>query len=253
VTAGLAGCLLACAALLGSRDGAGAVRLRVRRLAPGRQRGSSVRPLAAPGPVPGVAGLRWGTWAVGFGLCWWVAGPASAVAAASALVGVVWWPAVRASGRLQRTRRVLERAVPESADLLAGCLAAGAPPSEALELVAAAAGGPLAPALRRVAAAVRAGAGPGEVWVPGGAEDVLDPLLRAIARTAATGAGLADTVAAVADEARREAAARAEAAARRAGVLAVGPLVTCFLPAFVLLGVVPVVVGVAEQVLGGLR
>jgi hypothetical protein len=29
--------------------------------------------------------------------------------------------------------------------------------------------------------------------------------------------------------------------------------VTCFLPAFVLLGVVPVVVGIAEQVLGGLR
>jgi hypothetical protein len=34
-------------------------------------------------------------------------------------------------------------------------------------------------------------------------------------------------------------------------VQAVGPLAACFLPAFVLLGVVPVVVGVARTVLAG--
>ena len=41
--------------------------------------------------------------------------------------------------------------------------------------------------------------------------------------------------------------------ARRAGVQAVGPLAACFLPAFVLVGVVPVVVGVAQALLAGWR
>ncbi|MDP9399182.1 MAG: type II secretion protein F, partial [Actinomycetota bacterium] len=45
----------------------------------------------------------------------------------------------------------------------------------------------------------------------------------------------------------------AEAAARRVAVCAVAPLGACFLPAFLLLGVVPVVVGAAELVLPALR
>ena len=36
----------------------------------------------------------------------------------------------------------------------------------------------------------------------------------------------------------------------RAGVLVSGPLGLCFLPAFVCLGIVPVVVGLARDVLG---
>jgi hypothetical protein len=57
---------------------------------------------------------------------------------------------------------------------------------------------------------------------------------------------------ALADDERDQARWAAEAAAQRAGVRAVGPLVACFLPAFVLVGVVPLVVGVAEQVVGDL-
>jgi hypothetical protein len=75
---------------------------------------------------------------------------------------------------------------------------------------------------------------------------------RAFGRALATGAPLADTVAALAADERERARWAAEAAARRAGVRAVGPLAVCFLPAFVLLGVVPVVAGVAGAVLGGL-
>ena len=44
----------------------------------------------------------------------------------------------------------------------------------------------------------------------------------------------------------------AEQAARRVGVLAVAPLGLCFLPAFVLLGVVPVVIGLAGPLLATL-
>jgi pilus assembly protein TadC len=77
-------------------------------------------------------------------------------------------------------------------------------------------------------------------------------LVRALGRALDSGAPVATTVAAVADEQRRRRRWAAEAAARRAGVLAVAPLALCFLPAFVLLGVVPVVLSIAADVLGGL-
>ncbi|SLJ82662.1 putative alanine-rich membrane protein [Mycobacteroides abscessus subsp. abscessus] len=43
----------------------------------------------------------------------------------------------------------------------------------------------------------------------------------------------------------------AAARAERAGVLISGPLGLCFLPAFLCLGIVPVVVGLAGRVLDG--
>ncbi len=55
----------------------------------------------------------------------------------------------------------------------------------------------------------------------------------------------------LAAEARADRAARGQAAAERAGVLAVAPLGLCFLPAFVLLGVVPVVAGLVGPLLAG--
>ena len=53
----------------------------------------------------------------------------------------------------------------------------------------------------------------------------------------------------MAADVRAEYRSAAEQAARRVGVLAVAPLGLCFLPAFVLLGVVPVVVGLAGPLL----
>ena len=53
----------------------------------------------------------------------------------------------------------------------------------------------------------------------------------------------------MADQCRHDAAHTAAAAAERAGVLIAGPLGLCFLPAFVCLGIAPVVAGLAGQVL----
>lgn len=75
---------------------------------------------------------------------------------------------------------------------------------------------------------------------------------RALARAAEGGAPVANTVARIAASVRAEAGAEASRAARRAGVMAVGPLGLCFLPAFVVLGVVPAIVGLAEPLLSGL-
>ena len=54
----------------------------------------------------------------------------------------------------------------------------------------------------------------------------------------------------LADQSRHEAADAASAAAERASVLIAGPLGLCYLPAFVCLGIVPVVAGLAGDVLG---
>jgi tight adherence protein B len=67
--------------------------------------------------------------------------------------------------------------------------------------------------------------------------------IMALDRAEMSGAKLAATLTRLADRARDEAHAESIAAARRAGVLAVAPLGLCFLPAFLLLGVVPMVLG----------
>ncbi|ORB98686.1 type II secretion system F family protein, partial [Mycobacterium kansasii] len=86
-------------------------------------------------------------------------------------------------------------------------------------------------------------------WPPGSADAHLDALLRLARRSASSGAALADGVAALAAQSRHDATHTATAAAQRAGVLIAGPLGLCFLPAFVCLGLVPVVAGLAGKVL----
>jgi pilus assembly protein TadC len=52
-------------------------------------------------------------------------------------------------------------------------------------------------------------------------------------------------------EARAERGRTATARARRAAVMVTAPLGLCFLPAFLAMGVLPVVIGLADGVLGG--
>jgi pilus assembly protein TadC len=54
----------------------------------------------------------------------------------------------------------------------------------------------------------------------------------------------------LAERRRDDAEDAAAASAERAGVLISGPLGLCFLPAFLALGIVPVVIGLASSVLG---
>lgn len=75
--------------------------------------------------------------------------------------------------------------------------------------------------------------------------------MRLARRSACSGSALAQGVAELAEQSRQEAMHAATAAAERAGVLIAGPLGLCFLPAFILLGVVPVVAGLAGQVFSG--
>lgn len=134
-------------------------------------------------------------------------------------------------------------------DLLAACLRAGLPVATATRCVAPHLPGADGGVLRTVAGLLAVGADPEQAWEPALAVPAIAPLARAARRTAASGAAMADAVAALAHDLRADAADRAEERAQRAGVLITGPLGLCFLPAFFCLGVLPVVIGLAGQLI----
>ncbi|SCG18855.1 type II secretion system F family protein [Micromonospora echinofusca] len=149
-----------------------------------------------------------------------------------------------------RNRRLREAAdLPLAADLLAAAMRAGAPVDRSVLAVAGALDGPLADRLARVGRLLRLGGGPEEAWAPLAAVPGADRLTAAVLRSANSGAALAGALTRLADDLRADRATAAEAAARRAGVLIVLPLGLCFLPAFILAGLVPVIVAVLGDVL----
>jgi Flp pilus assembly protein TadB len=139
--------------------------------------------------------------------------------------------------------------VPVTVDLLAAALGAGCPWGRALDVVGRAMGGSTGDALCRSAAALALGADAATAFGAGMPGAGLGGLRRALVRTADSGASAAGVLEALCADLRSARAMQAETAASRAGVLAVLPLALCFLPAFVLLGLVPVVAGLAGGVL----
>ncbi len=160
--------------------------------------------------------------------------------------------------------------LPLALDLIAACLRGGGTVVSAMVAVGAANGGVLGRELRRAAEELAAGAdalaacdrlvaatvasgraarlarlvrrdpraSPGSRWTA-----MMRAAVAAFDRAQTSGAKPAAALVRLAQRARDEAHAESIAAARRAGVLAVAPLGLCFLPAFLLLGVVPVVLG----------
>jgi pilus assembly protein TadC len=143
-------------------------------------------------------------------------------------------------------------AAASSFDVLAACLRSGMAVSAAASATARSAPVPLARVLNRAADLLALGAEAATAWTKpaGPVDNHIDALLRLARRSASSGAALAQGVAELADQSRHEAADAASAAAQRASVLIAGPLGLCYLPAFVCLGIVPVVAGLAGDVLG---
>lgn len=214
-----------------------------------RARGARAAPQRASEAARSILIIRIACAGVGVALGLAVGGVVGvALGIACALVGP------RALGRLEsravrRRRELLERQAPDAADLLAACLAAGATPADAVRAVGPALGDPIAVPLARLTGALDLGADPSTAWSALTQEPALRSIARAAARSAETGAPLAGILATVADDQRDEARARAESMARAAGVRSVAPLAACFLPAFLLIGVVPVVASLALPLL----
>lgn len=148
-----------------------------------------------------------------------------------------------------RIRRDRSADLPLALDLLACALRAGQPPSTATAAVAIAVRGPVGETLLAVARAADLGAPADIAWQPLGRLTSVAAVARTAARSAESGTRLADELADLAADLRARRAAASDARVRRAGVLVVLPLGLCFLPAFVLIGVVPIVIGIAGSVL----
>jgi pilus assembly protein TadC len=138
--------------------------------------------------------------------------------------------------------------LPVACDLLAVCLEAGTPPAQALASVAGTVPDPLRTALRRVAGHYRLGADPAAAWAD--RPDPLAGLARVMVRAGESGSGVVPALRSLAADLRTESRGRADAAVRRAGVWVLAPLGACFLPAFLCLGVLPLVLGIARDVFG---
>lgn len=143
-------------------------------------------------------------------------------------------------------RAAVLRDLPGACDLLGVCLAAGLPVGGALQAVGSAVPEPLGRQLLAVAALYRLGAAPRRAWAEVVPE--LAPLGRTVVRVGESGASVVPALAALASDTRAAARAQVDADVRRAGVWVLAPLGLCFLPAFVCLGVVPLVLGIAGDV-----
>lgn len=134
-------------------------------------------------------------------------------------------------------------------DLLAACLRAGMSVPVALRAIAEGLSAPAGPALSRVAELLALGADPEQAWRPATECTATARLARAARRSGRSGAALAVSLTELAETVRAVAREQSEARAQRAGVLIAGPLGLCFLPAFLAIGVVPVVIGLAQGLL----
>jgi pilus assembly protein TadC len=142
-------------------------------------------------------------------------------------------------------------ALAASYDLLAVSLRTGLPTPVAIAAVANSAPGPLGSVLARAAQSLALGAEPQAAWQEAANLPLTAGLARMAKRSAQSGTALADGLVELATTARAEALDHATARAGRAGVLLAGPLGLCFLPAFLCLGVIPVVIGLGSGVSRG--
>lgn len=224
-------------------------------------RGSpSGRPRSSPGPHRGTGGpwltggpARWASALLAGGaVSVLVGGATGLVAGVAATAG-----AAVVLGRVARrpspsgTDGVPARHVALAADLLASVVDAGVGLPTALAEVAAALPGPVGSALERVHRLGAVGAGPSRALAGLVESDPAARLGRSLLQAQETGMPPVPVLRAAATRQRDRARSHALRRARGAGSRAALPVGLCFLPAFVLVGVVPVVVAGFGRAVGG--
>jgi pilus assembly protein TadC len=134
-------------------------------------------------------------------------------------------------------------------ELLAAAVRAGTSVPRALEAVGHAVEGPDGAALHRAGAALVLGAGWAEAWAS--APPRLAAVRTALRPAWEQGAAPGEALRAAGEQLRSEQQAAARQAAARLAVHLVLPLGVCFLPAFLLIGLLPVLLSLGGGVLGG--
>jgi hypothetical protein len=160
-----------------------------------------------------------------------------------------------------RAARAVERrlaAAPLAIELFAAGLTSGLLPGLAAELVVVAFGragperemdplGQIAERFREAAAILADTADPALAWAVLCRDPATEPVGTAALRSSRTGAPLAEAVARAARSARVAAQQAAQGQVRSVAVKAAAPLALCFLPAFVLIGILPTALGLLHE------
>lgn len=136
-------------------------------------------------------------------------------------------------------------------DLMALALGSGVPLLTAVEVVADRSGPVVAGHLRQVVAALRWGVAEARAW--DGLPSMWHPAGQAVALAGMAGVPPAGLLSRAAADMRRAEQRRIEEATGRLSVLVVIPLGLCFLPAFALLTVVPVIAALAGDLMTGMK
>ncbi|HEU5353941.1 MAG TPA: type II secretion system F family protein [Actinocrinis sp.] len=207
-----------------------------------------------------VLGAAFAACAVGL----FIGGAGGVIAGAMTGAGLLVFGSRRVSESETRARQRLVAAAPPPVDLFAAALAAGLLPADAASVVATAFNGhaslndsgsavPIEP-VREIAArfaaaasALREGAEPEVAWRQLSIDGATAPVAAAALRASRTGAPASQTVAKAARDVWNGAEQAAQAQIRAVAVRATAPLALCFLPAFVLVGVVPTALGLLTE------
>ncbi len=222
-------------------DGPGLHRLRWERRLAGRPdaaplaRRALTSSVAAAAVTLGVSQLDAGPGALS-----WVGFPFLAVVTT---VGLGWLEPLAA----RRRREDLLRQVPQALELLAACLAAGMPVRTACAAVSDACDDPVAAELRRVLAVTALGVSDADAWRSLQDHPELGPAAVDLARSVESGTMMVEGLRRHAQAARERRRAGLQVRARAVGVRSVLPLMVCFIPSFMLVGVVPTVVSAVAE------
>ncbi|MDR1851964.1 MAG: type II secretion system F family protein [Propionibacteriaceae bacterium] len=176
-----------------------------------------------------------------------------------------WWneePEFLPSKKRDQVKDALVQELPQFCELLAVSLAAGLPLSGAAQAVCevttsdhsadnhtrrrrkASVEGELSARIKKVCAEVALGASEIEAWSSLESEPVLVPFAGQLTHALRTGAGLDKALRELVGKTRQDAFSALEVKARAVSVKSSLPLSLCFLPAFFLLGVVPIIASV---------
>jgi pilus assembly protein TadC len=173
----------------------------------------------------------------------WLAAP---IVAAAGFVALGWLEP--RSARRRRQQLIME--APQALELMAACLDAGLPAGAACRAVVQCFEGPVSDDLGRVVSLLELGVGEVAAWRSIHDHPQLGLAAADLARSAESGSSVVDGLqqhAAAAREARRGA---LQVRARAVGVRSVAPMMGCFIPSFMVLGVVPSVASAVFSAFG---
>ncbi|MDR2974548.1 MAG: type II secretion system F family protein [Propionibacteriaceae bacterium] len=192
---------------------------------------SSRRWLIASGLTAAIVVYAWG-------LSWLV------VLAAPFVVVGLWLGLGRLEPRrIQEERQAALHDLPNALDCVQACVRAGQPLRNAIEIVRDTVHSAVSSRLATVINAVSVGMSDAEAWGTLKDDPVMGAVARDLARSAEWGTAVTEVLAGHSVELRRRGRSVRLTKARSVGVQTVLPLGLCYLPAFILLGVVPVLVG----------